>query len=303
VAQTQGNATAAPSGHKHAANCARAAHGKRMEFAGCIFQACADRVSGHRGDDMQKIGFDFGGRACGRMAPRIWAAVQRVFSLRLGDGAAIFWLSVYFTAAMNTSFWAYAIENIHITGTHARIAVMLLPAVMLILHYIVFSLLLFPYTFKPVAITLLLISSGANFFMFRYKIYIDADMVRNVMDTNPGEALDLLTPGFALWVLLGGIVPAIAVWRSSISYQPFLRMLAMRAVRMAGALLLLALILFANFKPYAFFARNNNEARKLANPENYLYAVPRYFQAKSRANIQLERIDPDARYEPGGGGA
>ncbi|MDR2129057.1 MAG: DUF1705 domain-containing protein [Burkholderiaceae bacterium] len=241
---------------------------------------------------MQGIDFNFTRRACGRM-----------FSPKIGEGMAIFWLSMYFIVAMNISFWGYVIDGVEITGARVFAAVMLLPVVLLIFHHLVFSLLLFPYTFKPVAILLLLISSGANFFMFRYKIYIDADMVRNVMETNAGETFDLITPEFALWVLFGGILPATAVWRARIFYQPFWRMLAMRTVRIFGALLLLALIVFANFKPYAFLARNHNEARKLASPENYLYAVSKYFYAKSFADVKFERIDPEARHEPRGGGA
>lgn len=42
-------------------------------------------------------------------------------------------------------------------------------------------------------IILLLLSSSANFFMYNYGVYIDADMIRNVFETNQREALDLFT--------------------------------------------------------------------------------------------------------------
>ena len=226
--------------------------------------------------------------------------IRKALSLRMGEGRAILWLAAYFTLAMNISFWAYVVDSVEITGARVLAAVAMLPVLMFLLHYVVLSLLLFPYTLKPVAIFLLLVSSGANFFMFKYKVYIDTDMVRNVIDTNPGEAFDLITPWLVLWILIGGLIPSIMVWRVRVSYRPLLKLFAARVARIFGAFALIALVLFVNYKPYAFFARNNNEARKLANPENYIYALPKYFYNRRLANMKFELIDPEARHEPSG---
>ena len=68
-------------------------------------------------------------------------------------------------------------------------------------------------TLKP-ALTLLLVASAiGTHFMFTYHVVLDTTMVTNVLQTNPGEARDLIGLRFFATVLLLGLLPAVWVWR------------------------------------------------------------------------------------------
>ncbi len=45
--------------------------------------------------------------------------------------------------------------------------------------------------------------------MFVDGVYIDSDMVRNVMETNPRETMEHMSYSFWLYVLFSGVFPAL----------------------------------------------------------------------------------------------
>jgi len=159
-------------------------------------------------------------------------------------------------------------------------------------------MLLWPFTFKPVIITLLLISSSMNYFMYHYGIYIDADMVRNAIETNPGETADLITTGLVLWTLFMGIIPSIIVATIKINYPSVKKIILTRLIRIAITVLVLLIMAIFNYKQYAFFGRNHREIRKLVNPENYVYATFRYFKKQALANREFKKLDETAEHKP-----
>lgn len=56
--------------------------------------------------------------------------------------------------------------------------------------------------------------------MFVDGVYIDSDLVRNVMETNPRETMEHMSYSFWLYVLFSGVFPALFLQMCSVRYQP-----------------------------------------------------------------------------------
>ena len=77
-----------------------------------------------------------------------------------------------------------------------------------------------PYLFKPVMSLLLVTTAAALYFRVEYGTLLDADMVRNILETNRAEAAELMTGRLILYVFLLGLLPAAVLWSSRIEYRP-----------------------------------------------------------------------------------
>lgn len=173
-----------------------------------------------------------------------------------------------------------------------------IPVLIFTLLYWSFSILLLPYVGKPLFILLLIISAGVNYLSYQFGVFIDADMIRNTFETNPGEVKDLITLRSVTWLCVLGILPAVLLSRVRITFKPFLKETAARLAR-CGILLLCLLVLTPFvYKTYASFGRNNQQIRRLVIPLNYIYATVRYFQIEHQNKRPFTRLDENAAHVP-----
>ena len=80
---------------------------------------------------------------------------------------------------------------------------------------------------------LVVLAALAGHYMDSYGIYIDADMIRNVLHTDWREATDLAGAD-ALLPLLAAVPALVVVWRVRLRARPWPRTLLMRAGFLAG---------------------------------------------------------------------
>ncbi len=164
------------------------------------------------------------------------------------------------------------------------------------------SLLAWRFTLKPVAIFLLLAAAAGAHFMLAYGIVIDQTMLVNVLQTNPREAGDLLGLRMAATLLLGGLLPAWAVWRSPVLPAPWPRQLGRNLLAVLAGLALVVVAVLASFQPLASAMRNHKQLRYLINPLNSVYALGMAASEPLRRNDQvLLPLATDARLGPSHG--
>jgi lipid A ethanolaminephosphotransferase len=202
-------------------------------------------------------------------------------------------LTLYFGVIFNLSLWRFVLNYIEFNFS----GILFLSSSMLLilsLLYTIFSLIVLPYITKPLVSVLLLISSGINFLMLRFGVYIDVDMLRNTFETTAREASDFFTIPFILVFTLTGILPALLLIFSNIKYSSLWNEVKRRVVLSAAFLLAAAILGLFIYKDYASFMRNNREFRKLVNPGNYIYAAFRYIESMRRVEKQLIHIDEEA---------
>lgn len=129
---------------------------------------------------------------------------------------------------------------------------------------------------KPVLIVILLLSSLAAYFMDSYGVVINDEMLRNAALTHAAEVRDLLNLKLLAYVLLLGVLPAIAVYKLPMRWRGWRTELFAR-LKLVGITLVVIIapvLMFGGF--YASFVREHKMLRFYANPTYYAYSAVRY---------------------------
>jgi lipid A ethanolaminephosphotransferase len=189
---------------------------------------------------------------------------------RLSSEALIALASLFFAIAGNRLFWTSAMAT-HPGSLRYALSLLLL---LLGTHAFLLGLLVWRWNAKVVVSALLMLTMLASHYMGLYHIYLDADMLRNVLATDRRESSELLTASLAGPLLLG-LVPTLAVWRLQLTERRWTDALSWRAaflllaacVALGGALL--------SFQEISALMRSQREVRYLATPANVLLGLPR----------------------------
>lgn len=189
---------------------------------------------------------------------------------QLSTEALIALASLFFAIAGNGLFWNSAMAT-HPGSLRYALSLLLL---LLGTHAFLLGLLVWRWNAKVVVSVLLMLTMLASHYMGRYHIYLDADMLRNVLATDRRESSELLTASLAAPLLLG-LVPTLAVWRLQLTDRRWTAALSWRAgflllaagVAVGGALL--------SFQEISALMRSQREVRYLATPANVLLGLPR----------------------------
>ncbi len=189
---------------------------------------------------------------------------------------AVLAVAIYFAAILNLPFWRAVRRAV---DPHSLYDVMFLAAVavaVVAVFNLVLTILGTRHTFKPLVMLLLPVTAAASYFMWEYGIVIDVHMIRNVFETDPREAGDLTTLHMIVAVLLGGVLPTVAVWFWPIDYRPFWSEVKYKTgVGVVSAVLAaLAVVPFMGAATSVF--REHTELRLTLTPSNYLAALQRY---------------------------
>ncbi len=200
--------------------------------------------------------------------------------------------SLFFTIACNYELWHVLVADLH---AHARLLVAVF-AFVTALHAFLLGLVLTRWTAKPVLTLLLAATAFAAYYMGSYKVYLDPDMIRNVLQTDPKEAGELFVPGLVPPLLGLAVLPIAALWRLRLRERGLLRALGIRLAFLAGMLALGAGGAMFAFQDLSALARNHREVRYLVTPANYIASLSKVLLASPPGPARpLQAIGEDAR--------
>lgn len=209
----------------------------------------------------------------------------------LSSTKLILFAALYFGLVLNFGFFRFIATHFEISGWAGYAFLFSLPFFLVVPLYLFFSLIILPYVAKPLLIILLALSSVANYAMFELGIFIDAEMFRNIVETNTREALDLVNLTSLLWFAITAIFPIILLLNTKIVYYPFKAELLKRVKYVLVSLLVFLCFAPISYKEYVSFGRNNREARKLINTFNYIYAVGKHYKRQAEASRHFIILD------------
>ena len=126
---------------------------------------------------------------------------------------------------------------------------------------------------KPVLITFLLLSSVIAYFMNRYGGVVDDDMLVNALETDTGEASDLLSFAFALYVLILGVVPSLFVYRAELNLPRLKAALISRLKLVFASVAMMVAVFFLFSGHYISMFREHKEIWYRANPIHAVYSA------------------------------
>lgn len=191
-------------------------------------------------------------------------------------------IAAYIVAVLNVVFWqrlitAVAPSTLHDWAFLAAVAVALMAAA-----YAVLMLLALPYVFKLASAAVLIVSASAAYFMLEFGTLIDENMIRNVLETDPGEAHDLITLKLALFVGALGVVPALALWRWPIAFRPGLGGVLWRTGAAGMAVAVGAVAVMTFFEDVTSIAREHRDLRMSLTPSNVIAGLERNLRKPPR---------------------
>ncbi|MCR9185445.1 MAG: phosphoethanolamine--lipid A transferase [Halieaceae bacterium] len=200
-------------------------------------------------------------------------------------------LAVYFVLVINLPLAARLVTILQHTEGLSLGMVLSLPLFFGSVFYLLFSFWTFRYLARPFAVLLLLASSLVSYAMYYYGTVFDMEMIRNLVETNPGEARAYLNANLALWWLFTGVVPAVIFALLPLRSQSLARELGSKLLSMTIAVAVVLGVAALYYKDYASLGRNNRELNKLIIPTHYLYSagkfVSRTYLATPRAHQAL----------------
>lgn len=136
---------------------------------------------------------------------------------------------------------------------------------------------------RPALALLFPATAVASYYMTRFEVFLDSDMLRNVLHTDPAEATELLTTGLVTHLVLFGLLPAIALAFVRLAPRPPARALGIRAAAIAMALVATVVAVLPQYQSAAALVRGHHDARHLVTPTNYLASLYRLARDRARA--------------------
>ncbi len=207
--------------------------------------------------------------------------------------------SLFFTVLCNFEFWR-SVGSLH---PNWRLLVSLFVFVTALQAFLL-GLVLTRWTARPVLVVLFIATAFAAYYMGAYKVYMDADMIRNVLNTDPREASELFVPGLILPVLGLAVVPIALLWRIRLRTRGWKRALWIRVAFLCGMLLLAAAAAMFSFKDLSALVRNQREVRYLVTPANYVVSLSHVLLASPPGPAKpLIPIGEDANQQPKAAGS
>lgn len=183
--------------------------------------------------------------------------------------------SLFFTVVCNHVLWHTLVTDVHAPARLLGAVFVFVTA----LQAFLLGLVLTRWTAKPLLTLLFSATAFAAYYMGTYKVYLDPDMIRNVMETDPREAGELLVSGLIPPLLGLAVLPIAVVWRLRLRRRAPLRAAWIRVAFLAGMLVLVAGSALSAFQDLSALARNHREVRYLVTPANYVVSLSRVLLA------------------------
>ena len=184
-------------------------------------------------------------------------------------------VAIYLVAVLNVAFWQRLLAAVAPSTVHDWAFLTAVAVALVAVAYAILVLLALPYIFKPVVAAVLIVCAGATYFMLEYGTLIDDNMIRNVLETDPGETHDLISLKLVAFVAVLGVAPAALLWRWPIAFRPLLRGAPWRMGVAGIALAVGATAAMTFYEDVTSIGREHRELRLSLTPSNIVSGLGR----------------------------
>lgn len=204
-----------------------------------------------------------------------WGKVNRLLQWRPAMNvellAAI--VSIYFAAVSNTAFWRASAAAGAFDGPNGWAVAPSLLVALAALHFMLLCCMLSRLTAKVTLTLLLVVTSVVSHFASEYTVYLDAELMRAVLQTDARAASEFLTVSLLISVIFQGILPSILVWRVRLTRYSWPYAFAVRSMSVFVAITLATAAIQLTYHEIASLMRNHPSLRYLITPGNIVVAV------------------------------
>lgn len=180
----------------------------------------------------------------------------------LGSVTVSFLTALYLLALTNWSFWSKG--WLYLEGRPTTFASIALGVACLYVALCVAVSL--KYVMKPLFIALILASAAGAWFMDRFGVVIDIEMIRNAAETNSAEAGHLITPGFVIHMLAYGVLPSLLLVWVKVRHRVFFGKVRGNLAVIVPALVVALVAGLSHARVYAAAVRAHHDWFESLNP-------------------------------------
>ncbi|WP_051396217.1 phosphoethanolamine--lipid A transferase [Ignatzschineria larvae DSM 13226] len=202
--------------------------------------------------------------------------------------------SLLLAAVENIVFWREFFYLMSFDGFGSYLFAFSVFLVLWSANLIIVSCLLWRRIGAGILLILLLLCTIFNYYSYRYQIYMDRDMLINIIETHSGEVVNLLSFQLVIWILLGVLVPFALYLLMKVRPISWWKSLLQRVLLIIGALLLSGAIALIFYKDYASFFRNHRQVQKLIMPISYATSAISYLKKQYEDQLPFEKVGEDA---------
>jgi lipid A ethanolaminephosphotransferase len=121
-------------------------------------------------------------------------------------------------------------------------------------------------------------------------------MIRNMLQTNLNESMDLLNIKQVLYFLVFGILPSFLIYKSKIKYSDFKKELLLKLMTLLISSLIITACILVFSKHYTSFFREHKPLRFSINPIYWVYSTSKYINLTfNTGKIIIKPIGIDAK--------
>lgn len=209
---------------------------------------------------------------------------------RLSVEALLLIASTTFAALYNNALWTLLFGAADFAELRTLALFAGLFVAVILLQFAVLALLVTARTVRSVLAVLFLCTALASFFMDRYGIFLNTEMLRNILKTDPAEAGELLTLSLASHLVVYAMLPIALVLWTRVLARPLGQALLVRSGAVIAALATALAVIGVQYRDVSSLLRGHREARHLVAPTNYLASL-----------FKISRVvvaDPPGRRQP-----
>ena len=148
---------------------------------------------------------------------------------------------------------------------------------------------------KPMLALVLVLAGAASYFIDAYGVLIDKVMIRNVLETNATESVELLTGRMLLQVGLLGVVPAVLLMLTPVTLKSWRGELRDRGFALLVTIIGVGTIASFFYQDHASLLRNHRELRHMLVPVNFIAGLGSHVGDKLKPKIAYTRVGEDAK--------
>ena len=217
---------------------------------------------------------------------------------RLSSSKLILSLVIYFTLILNYPFIKKVFQSYQTIGTFHDYFIYTVPFVLMAACYVIFSLLLLPVVHKIIMPLIIIISAAISYNTLFFNVYFNRDMLDNVLQTTLPETARMMSVSYIMWLLMLGVLPALAYILTRVQYRIWWREILQRLTGIAVALLVVVGVAAVFYQDYASFFRKHNNFKHIILPSNFIDAGISKIKRLRMANIPYQALGKDAKLAP-----
>lgn len=186
----------------------------------------------------------------------------------------------YMLALFNHRLWFELDEAFAATGgMHAH--ALLASAVILRLVgslVLTLALVLWPWIGKPLLAVLLVVAAASAYFIDKFGVRLNEDVVQSIFETRHTEAAAMFTAGSVGWIGLLGVLPAVIVLCIPLRFARPRQALLQRALVVLGAVVMMLVPSWLAGRDFVYFNRNHRVMYEVFNPYAAISGTGHYLQ-------------------------